>query len=88
MMTVGSVCGLSGTCIAIFLPATRMLASVCEDRLLPGAKLLARRNSKRGAPYVAVVVVAFVSAALLFVDREAIFNVVTLNMPLRMLVMV
>ncbi|MCP9263809.1 hypothetical protein DINM_007185 [Dirofilaria immitis] len=35
VMTIGCVCGLSGTMLAIFVPATRILALLCNDNLLP-----------------------------------------------------
>uniref|UniRef100_A0A915PYL9 Cationic amino acid transporter C-terminal domain-containing protein n=1 Tax=Setaria digitata TaxID=48799 RepID=A0A915PYL9_9BILA len=52
IMTIGSVCGLSGTMLAIFLPATRIIASLCGDNLLP-LNLLAHTSKKRGVPYYA-----------------------------------
>ncbi|VDM20840.1 unnamed protein product [Wuchereria bancrofti] len=34
VMTIGSVCGLSGTMLAVFVPATRILTSLCGDSII------------------------------------------------------
>ncbi|VDK72644.1 unnamed protein product [Onchocerca ochengi] len=56
LMTIGSVCGLSGAMLAIFVPATRILAKLCDDNLLP-FNFLAHTSKKRGVPYYAACLV-------------------------------
>uniref|UniRef100_A0A0R3S775 AA_permease domain-containing protein n=1 Tax=Elaeophora elaphi TaxID=1147741 RepID=A0A0R3S775_9BILA len=86
MMAVGSVCGLSGTMLAIFVPATRILASLCGDNLLP-LSFLAHTSKKRGVPYYAVLLCAIVSSALVILNTTKLFEIIAFSTPLRLLLL-
>uniref|UniRef100_A0A0M3INC8 AA_permease domain-containing protein n=1 Tax=Ascaris lumbricoides TaxID=6252 RepID=A0A0M3INC8_ASCLU len=86
IMTVGAVCGLSGAMLVVFLPASRLLSSLAFDRLLP-CQCISHRSKKRGIPYLAVLVVAIFSCALIPLKRDVFFDVMAFNIPIRMLLL-
>lgn len=86
-MTVGAVCGLSGAMLVVFLPASRLLSSLAFDRLLP-CQCISHRSKKRGIPYLAVLVIAIFSCALIPLKRDVFFDVMAFNIPIRMLLLV
>lgn len=86
-MTIGSVCGLSGTMLAIFIPATRMLVSLCGDNLLP-LSLLAHTSKKRGVPYYAVLLCALISSSLIILNTTKLFGIIAFSTPFRLILLV
>ncbi|KAL3994997.1 Amino acid permease family protein [Acanthocheilonema viteae] len=86
VMTVGSVCGLSGTMLAIFVPATRILASLCGDNLLP-LNLLSHTSKKRGVPYHAVLLCALLSSSLIILNTVKLFAIIAFSTPLRLILL-
>uniref|UniRef100_A0A914X287 Uncharacterized protein n=1 Tax=Plectus sambesii TaxID=2011161 RepID=A0A914X287_9BILA len=86
ILTVGSVCGLSGAGLAIFLPSTRLLSCMGADRLL--CRRLAWMSKKKGAPLLSVLLTATCAALLTFIKRESLFDILSVNLPLRLLTIV
>uniref|UniRef100_A0A1I7VL82 AA_permease domain-containing protein n=1 Tax=Loa loa TaxID=7209 RepID=A0A1I7VL82_LOALO len=86
VMAIGSVCGLSGTMLAIFVPATRILTSLCSDSLLP-LSLLAHTSKKRGVPYYAVLLCALVSSTLVILNNSKLFGIIAFTTPLRLILL-
>ncbi|KAK6103873.1 Amino acid permease family protein [Brugia pahangi] len=86
VMTIGSVCGLSGTMLAIFVPATRILTSLCGDSLLP-LSLLAHTSKKRGVPYYAVLLCALLSSSMLLLNVSKLFEIIAFSTPLRLIML-
>ncbi|VDO23477.1 unnamed protein product [Brugia timori] len=86
VMTIGSVCGLSGTMLAIFVPATRILTSLCGDSLLP-LSLLAHTSKKRGVPYYAVLLCALLSSSMLLLNVSKLFEIIAFSTPLRLILL-
>ncbi|VDK42211.1 unnamed protein product [Gongylonema pulchrum] len=82
VMTVGSVCGLSGTMLAIFVPATRLLSSMSSDSLLP-LSLLAHTSKKRGVPYHAVLLCAILTSSMIILESSSLLNIIAFTTPLR-----
>ncbi|EJW79293.1 hypothetical protein WUBG_09797, partial [Wuchereria bancrofti] len=78
VMTIGSVCGLSGTMLAVFVPATRILTSLCGDSLLP-LSLLAHTSKKRGVPYYAVLLCALLSSSMLLLNVSKLFGIIAFS---------
>lgn len=87
VMAIGSVCGLSGTMLAVFLPATRILASLCGDNLLPLSQL-AHISRKRGVPYYAVLLCALISSSLVILNTAKLFGIIAFTTPLRLILLV
>ncbi|CAG9531918.1 unnamed protein product [Cercopithifilaria johnstoni] len=86
VMAIGSVCGLSGTMLAIFVPATRILASLSGDNLLPSS-LLAHTSKKRGVPYYAVLLCALISSSLIILNTAKLFGIIAFSTPLRLIIL-
>lgn len=86
-MTVGSVCGLSGTLLAVFVPATRLLSSMSADNLLP-LSLLAHTSKKRGVPYYAILLCALITSSMVILNTSELFDIVAFSTPLRLILLV
>ncbi|MFH4976491.1 hypothetical protein AB6A40_003200 [Gnathostoma spinigerum] len=86
VMTVGSVCGLLGSVLVVYLPGTRLLSSMSADRILP-IGILAHTSKKRGIPYYAVIMVAIAALLLLVFKKESLIDIVSLNTTIRYTVM-
>ncbi|CAD6190204.1 unnamed protein product [Caenorhabditis auriculariae] len=81
MLTVCSVCALSGGVLASFLPATRVIAALCNDRLIPYAK-----DSSTKSPYFAVLLCTVLVSASALVRKSALLNFVVFAAPAKLVV--
>ncbi|VDM96241.1 unnamed protein product [Thelazia callipaeda] len=86
VMTVGSVCGLSGTMLAIFVPATRLLSSLAQDNLLP-LTFLAHTSKKRGVPYYAVLSCALISSIFIVLDTSKLFEIIAFSTSIKLILL-
>ncbi|CAI2328814.1 unnamed protein product [Caenorhabditis sp. 36 PRJEB53466] len=79
MLSVCSVCALSGGVLASFLPATRVIAALCHDRLIPYA-----RDTSTKSPYFAVLLCTALVALCAMIQKNVLLNFVIFMAPVKM----
>ncbi|ULU07558.1 hypothetical protein L3Y34_018937 [Caenorhabditis briggsae] len=81
MLSVCSVCALSGGVLASFLPATRVIAALCHDRLVPYA-----RDTSTKSPYFAVLLCTFLVALCSMIQKTLLLNFVIFMAPAKLVI--
>uniref|UniRef100_A0A1I7UUM7 AA_permease domain-containing protein n=1 Tax=Caenorhabditis tropicalis TaxID=1561998 RepID=A0A1I7UUM7_9PELO len=81
MLSVCSVCALSGGVLASFLPATRVIAALCHDRLIPYA-----RDTSTKSPYFAVLLCTVLVSLCSMIQKTILLNFVIFMAPVKMII--
>ncbi|CAB61082.1 Amino acid permease/ SLC12A domain-containing protein [Caenorhabditis elegans] len=81
MLSVCSVCALSGGVLASFLPATRVIAALCHDRLIPYAK-----DTSTKSPYFAVLLCTVLVALCSMIQKTMLLNFVIFMAPVKLVI--
>ncbi|EGT48338.1 hypothetical protein CAEBREN_07285 [Caenorhabditis brenneri] len=81
MLSVCSVCALSGGVLASFLPATRVIAALCHDRLIPYA-----RDTSTKSPYFAVLLCTVLVALCSMIQKTMLLNFVIFMAPVKIVI--
>uniref|UniRef100_A0A915D6S7 Uncharacterized protein n=1 Tax=Ditylenchus dipsaci TaxID=166011 RepID=A0A915D6S7_9BILA len=88
LMNVGSICGLASAVLCAYLPTTRIVCALAEDRLLPfqSSKCkLNRLHGKGGSPRLAVLTTVFIVCLLVvLVPKPLMVQLIPLNLCFRL----
>ncbi|KAK5974395.1 hypothetical protein GCK32_017914, partial [Trichostrongylus colubriformis] len=79
MLTVASVCGLSGAVLSSFLPGSRIVNALSTDRLLPLPADMTRR------PVMSVFIFFILVSFGLLINRDVLLHLALLTTPLKMI---
>ncbi|CAI4223105.1 unnamed protein product [Auanema sp. JU1783] len=81
MLTVASVCGLSGAVLSSFLPGSRILAVLAADGLLPFPS-----DSSLRSPIISIFFFSIFVSFSLLVKTEVTFGIVSFTTPIKYLI--
>ncbi|CAB3411321.1 unnamed protein product [Caenorhabditis bovis] len=79
MLTVCSVCALSGGVLASFLPVTRIIAVLSHDQLIPFVK-----DTSTKSPYYAVILCTFAICVSTILQKSILLNFVIFITPIKL----